>query len=357
MSNQTRLEIFCGTGGVGKTTLATSKALELALKGEKVLLITIDPARRLKQVLGMTDEQVGEEVEIGAQRFLPDHVGTHSFNAILLSPHHTLQRIGKANGTSKELDTPIVRILTRPYGGMNEIMAILEVQYHLENSHYDTIVLDTPPGKHFIDFLEGANRINHFFDKSFVEIFRFLGKSFGGESEKEKPGLFQRVINSGVKKLLSYLEKVTGQSFVEEFVNAIIAIYKNRNSFLHALNFQEGLKRPGMCQWFLVTSAEQSKWEEAMKLKDSGEGLLGGDATLLINKSLGKNLTDWHPESSTSLVRFKRSILARESALKIQAKDHFESVLTFPDVMSSSPEEHVAELSKYWSSTDSRIVE
>lgn len=346
MSKKTRLEIFCGTGGVGKTTLATSRALSLSLEQKKVLLITIDPAKRLKQVLGMSEDQVGSEVAIPLTHFIPNATG--EFHAMLLSPYHTLKRIGEANGTAKDLDTPIVRILTRPYGGMNEIMAILEVQYHLERSNYDVIVLDTPPGKHFIDFLEGANKINHFFDKSFVEIFRFLGKSFGHEGEKERPGLFQKVIGSGVKKLLSYLEKVTGQSFVEEFINAIVAIYKNRSSFLKALSFQEALKDPELCHWFLTTSAEQSKWEEALKLKDSGKALIDGEATLLINRSLAKNLTDWHPESSTSLVRLKRSILARESALKIQAKDHFGSILTFADVISARPEVHVAELAKEW---------
>ena len=59
---------------------------------------------------------------------------------------------------------------------MNEIMAIIEVQKHIQSDIYDVIVLDTPPGKHFLDFLNATKKIDKFFDKSFIEIFKFFGK-------------------------------------------------------------------------------------------------------------------------------------------------------------------------------------
>ena len=63
------IEIFCGTGGVGRTTLATSRALYLASHGHKVLLITIDPSHRLKQILNMQEEESGVIVQIPLTRF------------------------------------------------------------------------------------------------------------------------------------------------------------------------------------------------------------------------------------------------------------------------------------------------
>ena len=65
------IEIFCGTGGVGKTTLASSRALYWALKGKKVLLITIDPARRLKEVLNLNDQKSGEIEKVNSSLFKP----------------------------------------------------------------------------------------------------------------------------------------------------------------------------------------------------------------------------------------------------------------------------------------------
>jgi anion-transporting ArsA/GET3 family ATPase len=64
-----KVEIFCGTGGVGKTTIATARALSLALQGKKVLLITIDPAKRLKQILKIEDNDDGKICNITLDLF------------------------------------------------------------------------------------------------------------------------------------------------------------------------------------------------------------------------------------------------------------------------------------------------
>ena len=102
-------------------------------------------------------------------------------------------------GTEREFENPIIDILARPNGGMNEIMAIIEVQHHLSDAKYGYNVLDTPPGKHFIDLLRASLKIKQFFDKSFIEIFKFLGKKFQRSSEKEGTGFFAMIVSSGVK--------------------------------------------------------------------------------------------------------------------------------------------------------------
>ncbi|WP_127716526.1 ArsA-related P-loop ATPase [Halobacteriovorax sp. HLS] len=339
-----RVEIFCGTGGVGKTTLATSRAVALSEKGLKVLLITIDPAKRLKQVLGLQDSDSGILKKIDTQNFSEDNV-ENTFDALLLSPSHTLERIAKAEGLEKELDNRILKVLTKPYGGMNEIMAVLEVQFHLATGNYDTVVLDTPPGKHFLDFLGATRKIEHFFDKSFVEIFKFLGKKVSGESAPKK--FLGKLVSSGVKKLLSYLEKVTGGDFVDIFIDAVSLLYRCREHFTSAIDFQKELGKEDFSNWFLVSSAEHHKVGEAMSLFTEAKDFMHGDNYLAVNKCLKPFLDNWHPQES-KLKTLKSTMLTRENELKMFAGNNFKKVLEFSEILSSEPKVHVTDLASGW---------
>jgi anion-transporting ArsA/GET3 family ATPase len=347
----TKIEIFCGTGGVGKTTLATSRALALSAKNKKVLLITIDPSKRLKQILNLKDSDAGEKhfVEFNDDLISNEKV---TFDAILMSPTHTFKEMNLLT----EKPNKILEILMRPNGGMNEIMAIIEVQKHINSKLYDVIVLDTPPGKHFLDFLKATQKIDRFFDKSFIELFKFFGKKFTntkiGFTPKKVLGL---VVSTGLKKLLKYLELVTGKEFVEEFVDAIFTLYNNKEKFVAALSFQKHIENDSAYELFLVASTEQQKLDEILEIQKKSSHFSSEKTSVLINKSNKKRL-DLVDERT--LTDDEKNILSYFKLLEDKVNDfsnkYFGKFKTFEESLSTSPKQQVFDLVQEWEGYDKK---
>lgn len=340
-----KFEIFSGTGGVGKTTLAASRAIELAKAGKRTLLITIDPAKRLKELFSLNDEQAGEVV---TSHDPLDENESYSIDVELMNPQSTFKRIADASDASDILENRIIKILTKPYGGLNEILAIVELSLQEKSGKYDAIVLDTPPGSHFLDFLDSAERIRLFFDQSFIDIFQYLGKKVDTSKLNLGKRMMNLVVGPGIKKLLGYLNKVTGDQFVEDFIEAIIHIYRTKDSFLNALDLQKELRDGKLANWYLVTSVEQNKLKEALDLQSKATGLITEDSYIALNKCMEKNLKEWEPSAASPQKDLKNSLLDRETKLKNNLKDKFKNIIEFPEIFSLSPIEHLKSLTTHW---------
>lgn len=335
-----KVEIFSGTGGVGKTTLAASRALYLADQGKKILLITIDPSKRLKQVLSIEDQSSGETVKVSWDFKNQDA----SLDAMLMNPQKTIARIARLSQIDDFKDNRIVKILARPNGGLNEILSLVELKLKLDEDNYDIIILDTPPGSHFLDFLESSEKIESFFDKKFIEVFKYISDR---ESVKNKSRFALKLISTGVNKLIGYLEKVTGASFVVDFVEAISVIYKTKDIFLGSLELKNKLKDSNYASWFLVTSTDQNKTTEALDLFKSAKLFFGQDATVLLNKCISDDVKEWQTSSDEQEI-FKKSILDKETKLAKAISSEFKNIKNFSEIIDNSPKHHIIQLKNQW---------
>lgn len=325
MYNKT-VELFCGTGGVGKTTISASRALHLASKGNKVLLITIDPAKRLKQLLNIkSDQTITTFTE-----------GDIKLDVLLLDCQASFNRV-----IGKEVDNKILQKLSESRGGLNEILATMEIQHQLQKKKYDNIVVDTAPGRNFIDFLEATKKINKFFNKTFAEAFKYI-------INKNKSGqFFNKILATGIEKILDYLESVTGKGFINNFLEAINILYSNRDAFLEGVKVESTLNNKDVSCWFLVTSAEHMKEVETEEIIKEIETKTNTDRFLIINKSWLENLKNWEPKDE-HMIEFKEVILEQEEKKQELLKKTNTKAITFPDLVENEPIKQLITLKNIW---------
>jgi anion-transporting ArsA/GET3 family ATPase len=180
---QRKLLICVGSGGVGKTTLAASVGVRAAREGRRVLVLTIDPARRLANSLGL--KQFGNsETRINLDE-LEDAAG--ELWAMMLDPQHTFDDLIRRVARTPErqeaiLNNHVYRSITDTIVGNQEYMATEKLYDVVDSGRYDLVVLDTPPVKNALDFLESPGRMARFVDKRIMKWFLTPydeGKVFG----------------------------------------------------------------------------------------------------------------------------------------------------------------------------------
>ncbi len=266
-----RLVIFLGTGGVGKTTLAASAALDAARNGQRVALLTIDPARRLAQALGV--DALGD----APTRVALD--GGARLDALMLAPERTFDRLVDRFATSEAaarrvLDNPIYRHLSRTLAGSAEYAAMERVHELLDDPAYDTIVVDTPPSEHALDFLEAPQRLLGLFDSSVLRRLvhpAFAAGRFGMQ-------WFQRATT----RVLKTVERVTGVGFLEEVSEFLLAFEAMSGAFrVHAGEVREALRAAA---FVLVAAPTRDSARNAERFWDRLEGAEAVPAGIVWNR-------------------------------------------------------------------------
>ncbi|HEX2903389.1 MAG TPA: ArsA-related P-loop ATPase [Jatrophihabitans sp.] len=191
--------VTCGSGGVGKTTTAAALALRAAEQGRQVVVLTIDPARRLAQSLGLVELD-------NSPRRVKGIAGDGTLLAMMLDMKRTFDELVLANTTQEKADqifaNPFYQSLSASFAGTQEYMAMEKLSQLraklIEHGDWDLIVVDTPPSRNALDFLDAPQRMGRFLDGRMVRLLTAPARA-GGKAYLKVVGasfsIFSRVLN------------------------------------------------------------------------------------------------------------------------------------------------------------------
>jgi anion-transporting ArsA/GET3 family ATPase len=196
-----RMVICAGSGGVGKTTTAAAVALGLAERGAKVAVVTIDPARRLANALGL-DELSNEphrvEVEASGELWAMMLDAKRTFDQLIehLAPDARTRDEVFANRIYQQLSSAVA--------GSQEFTAIAKLYELDQEGDFDVLVLDTPPARNALDFLDAPARLTRFFQGRAIRMFL------------RPAGLSGRILGRGTGVVFGVLQRVTGVDLLRD---------------------------------------------------------------------------------------------------------------------------------------------
>jgi anion-transporting ArsA/GET3 family ATPase len=254
LASKKRVVVCCGAGGVGKTTSAAALSIAAAQLGRKVLVLTIDPSRRLAEALGV-ERNPPRPVAMSAERTLAAGItGAGSLEAWMLDPKRvadeTVRRFAKSTEDAASImSNRIYQEASNMVAGFHEYTAMKALHQFITEGAYDLVVLDTPPSRNALDFLEAPSRLARFLDGA---IFQLFLPTRGG------------VLANAASKVVS---KVLGLVFGRDFTNELAQFFELFSQLLGSVNkdlsgMRELLSRPDV-GFLLVTSPTSAALTEA----------------------------------------------------------------------------------------------
>jgi anion-transporting ArsA/GET3 family ATPase len=267
--DQRRTIVCAGTGGVGKTTTAAVLAIEAARRGRRAVVVTIDPAKRLADALGL--EGLGNT----PTRVEGDWPG--ELSALMLDTPSTFDDLVRRNATRPEqaeriLENRFYRNISGALSGTQEFMAAEKLHELHEDDAFDLVVVDTPPSRRALDFLDAPRRLTAFLDHS---LFRAV---------VTPTRAYLKVMNVATKGFLKAAGKVVGGDAVEEGVDFFQAFEGMEQGFRDRAARVDALLRDPATAYVLVASPRADTVTEAMHVADFLAGLDLPVAALVVNR-------------------------------------------------------------------------
>jgi anion-transporting ArsA/GET3 family ATPase len=210
----TRIIVCCGSGGVGKTTTSAALALRAAERGRRVVVLTIDPARRLAQSMGI------EKLD-NVPRPVPGvATGSGSLDAMMLDMKRTFDEVVESQATPEKaaqiLSNPFYIALSSSFAGTQEYMAMEKLGQLRATNQWDLIVVDTPPARNALDFLDAPDRLSGFLDGRFIRLLLVPAKG---------PA---RLMSAGVSLVTNTMARIVGAQVLKDlqmFVTAFDTLF------------------------------------------------------------------------------------------------------------------------------------
>jgi anion-transporting ArsA/GET3 family ATPase len=252
-----RICICAGSGGVGKTTTSAAIAMEMAAAGKKVAVLTIDPAKRLANSLGLS-ELGNEECLVDPKRF--DEQGIEMKGelwAMMLDAKRTFDDLIERHAPDEKardriLHNRIYQEVSNAMAGSQEYMAMEKVYELYQEDRYDLLVLDTPPTRNALDFIDAPERMTRFIEGKSLQFFLRPGR------------LGIRMIGRSGGALFSILKRITGIDLLQdlsEFFQSFGDMAKGFSERAQRVN--ELLGHQGTT-FVLVTAPEREPIDEAV---------------------------------------------------------------------------------------------
>ncbi|HMT88985.1 MAG TPA: ArsA family ATPase [Dermatophilaceae bacterium] len=254
----TRIVVCCGSGGVGKTTTAAALALRAAESGRRVCVLTIDPARRLAQSLGLVELDNTPRPVAG----LDESAGGH-LDAMMLDMKRTFDEVVLAHASpdhaAQILANPFYQAVSSSFAGTQEYMAMEKLgQLRAQadrDGRWDLVVVDTPPSRSALDFLDAPKRLGSFLDGRFIRLISAPAK-VGGRGAL-------RLVNVGIGLVSKTLTTVLGGEMlrdVKTFVNALDTMF---GGFRDRADQTYALLKDGGTAFVVVAAPERDALREA----------------------------------------------------------------------------------------------
>ncbi len=241
----TRIIVCCGSGGVGKTTTAAALGLRAAERGRKVVVLTIDPARRLAQSMGIDSlDNVPRRVK-GTE-------GDGELHAMMLDMKRTFDEVVEAHADPERaaaiLANPFYQSLSAGFAGTQEYMAMEKLGQLRARDEWDLIVVDTPPSRSALDFLDAPKRLGSFLDGRLIRLLTAPAK-LGGRAG-------MKFLNVGMSMMTGTLGKLLGGQLLKDVQTFVAAMDTTFGGFrTRADATYKLLQAPGTA--FLVVAAPE----------------------------------------------------------------------------------------------------